>query len=89
MIILKLTKKNKEGLKGKFKIVGQVGLGIFVGAVMYFHPDVTVRSDNKVTTTNNVQMISETSPEEKSTTTTIPFFKNNELDYTKAISWIR
>jgi phospho-N-acetylmuramoyl-pentapeptide-transferase len=55
---------------------------------MYFHPDVTVRSDNKVTTTNNVQMISETSPEEKSTTTTIPFFKNNELDYTKAISWI-
>jgi phospho-N-acetylmuramoyl-pentapeptide-transferase len=85
---IKVSKKNKEGLKGKFKIVGQVGLGIFVGAVMYFHPDVTVRSDNKVTTTNNVQIISETSPEEKSTTTTIPFFKNNELDYTKAISWI-
>jgi phospho-N-acetylmuramoyl-pentapeptide-transferase len=85
---IKISKKNKEGLQGKFKIVGQVGLGIFVGAVMYFHPDVTVRSDNKVTTTNNVQMISETSPEEKSTTTTIPFFKNNELDYTKAISWI-
>jgi len=85
---IKISKKNKEGLDGKFKIVGQIGLGIFVGAVMYFHPDVTVRSDNKVTTTNNVQMISETSPEEKSTTTTIPFFKNNELDYTKAISWI-
>ncbi|PKG42417.1 phospho-N-acetylmuramoyl-pentapeptide-transferase [Psychroflexus sp. MES1-P1E] len=85
---IKISKKNKEGLEGKFKIVGQIGLGIFVGAVMYFHPDVTVRSDNKVTTTNNVQMISETSPEEKSTTTTIPFFKNNELDYTRAISWI-
>ena len=85
---IKISKKNKEGLQGKFKIVGQVGLGIFVGAVMYFHPDVTVRSDNKVTTTNNVQMISETSPEEKSTTTTIPFFKNNELNYTKATSWI-
>ncbi len=85
---IKTFKKNKEGLEGKFKIVGQIGLGIFVGAVMYFHPDVTVRSDNKVTTTNNVQMISETSPEEKSTTTTIPFFKNNELDYTRAISWI-
>jgi phospho-N-acetylmuramoyl-pentapeptide-transferase len=85
---IKISKKNKEGLQGKFKIVGQVGLGIFVGAVMYFHPDVTVRSDNKITTTNNVQMISETSPEEKSTTTTIPFFKNNELDYTKATSWI-
>ncbi|MFD0933509.1 phospho-N-acetylmuramoyl-pentapeptide-transferase [Psychroflexus salinarum] len=85
---IKTFKKNKEGLKGKFKVVGQVGLGIFIGAVMYFHPDVTVRSDNKVTTTNNVQVISETSPEEKSTTTTIPFFKNNELDYSKAISWI-
>ena len=85
---IKISKKNKEGLQGKFKIVGQVGLGIFVGAVMYFHPDVTVRSDNKITTTNNVQMISETSPEETSTTTTIPFFKNNELDYTKATSWI-
>lgn len=85
---IKTFRKNKEGLKGKFKIVGQVGLGIFVGAVMYFHPDVTVRSENVVTTTNNVQVISETSPEEKSTTTTIPFFKNNELDYSKAISWI-
>lgn len=85
---IKTFKKNKEGLKGRFKVVGQIGLGIFVGAVMYFHPDVTVRSDNKVTTTNNVQVISETSPEEKSTTTTIPFFKNNELDYSKAISWI-
>ena len=85
---IKTFKKNKEGLKGRFKVVGQVGLGIFVGAVMYIHPDVTVRPDNKVTTTNNVQVISETSPEEKSTTTTIPFFKNNELDYSKAISWI-
>ncbi|GAA0763412.1 phospho-N-acetylmuramoyl-pentapeptide-transferase [Psychroflexus lacisalsi] len=85
---IKTFKKNKEGLKGRFKVVGQVGLGIFVGAVMYFHPDVTVRPDNKVTNTNNVQVISETSPEEKSTTTTIPFFKNNELDYSKAISWI-
>ncbi|MBZ9651921.1 phospho-N-acetylmuramoyl-pentapeptide-transferase [Psychroflexus montanilacus] len=85
---IKTFKKNKEGLKGRFKVIGQVGLGLFVGAVMYFHPDVTVRPDNKVTTTNNIQVISETSPEEKSTTTTIPFFKNNELDYSKAISWV-
>ncbi|WP_019039051.1 phospho-N-acetylmuramoyl-pentapeptide-transferase [Psychroflexus tropicus] len=85
---IKTFKKNKEGLKGRFKVVGQIGLGIFVGAVMYFHPDVTVRSENVVTTTNNKQVITETSPEEKSTTTTIPFFKNNELDYSKAISWI-
>lgn len=85
---IKTFKKNKEGLKGKFKVVGQIGLGIFVGAVMYFHPDITVRSGNEVNTINNVQVISETSPEEKTTTTTIPFVKNNELDYTKAISWI-
>lgn len=85
---IKTFRKNKEGLKGRFKVVGQIGLGIFVGAVMYFHPDVTVRSDNQITTKNNVQVIAQTSPEEKSTTTTIPFFKNNELDYSKAISWI-
>ncbi|SDG68708.1 phospho-N-acetylmuramoyl-pentapeptide-transferase [Psychroflexus sediminis] len=85
---IKIFKKNKEGLKGKFKVVGQVGLGIFVGAVMYFHPDVTVRSENEVITKNNVQVITNTSPEEKSLITTIPFFKNNELDYSKAISWI-
>lgn len=85
---IKTFRKNKKGLEGKFKVVGQIGLGIFVGAVMYFHPDVTVRSDNVVTTTNNVQVISKTSLEEKSTTTTIPFFKNNELDYSKTISWI-
>ncbi|NEV93756.1 phospho-N-acetylmuramoyl-pentapeptide-transferase [Psychroflexus sp. YR1-1] len=85
---IKTFKKNKEGLKGKFKVVGQVGLGVFVGAVMYLHPDVTIRSENEVITENNTQVITNTSPEEKSLTTTIPFVKNNELDYTKAISWI-
>lgn len=85
---IKTFKKNKEGLKGKFKVVGQVGLGIFVGAVMYLHPDVTIRFENKVITENNAQVITSTSPEEKSLTTTIPFVKNNELDYTKAVSWI-
>jgi len=85
---IKTFKKNKEGLKGKFKVVGQVGLGLFVGAVMYFHPDITVRSQNNISKTDTIQVSSEISPEEKSTTTTIPFFKDNELDYSKAISWI-
>jgi phospho-N-acetylmuramoyl-pentapeptide-transferase len=85
---IKTFRKNKEGLKGRFKVVGQVGLGIFVGTVMYFHPDVTVRSENKVETSESAQVITKVSSEEKSTTTTIPFFKNNELDYSKAISWI-
>lgn len=85
---IKTFKRNKEGLKGKFKVVGQVGLGLFVGAVMYFHPDITVRSQNNISKTDTIQVSSEISPEEKSTTTTIPFFKDNELDYSKAISWI-
>lgn len=85
---IKTFKRNKEGLKGKFKVVGQVGLGLFVGAVMYFHPDITVRSPNNISKTDTIQVSSEISPEEKSTTTTIPFFKDNELDYSKAISWI-
>jgi len=85
---IKTFKKNKEGLKGKFKVVGQVGLGLFVGAVMYFHPDITVRSQNNISKTDTIQVSFEISPEEKSTTTTIPFFKDNELDYSKAISWI-
>ncbi|MFN2261992.1 MAG: phospho-N-acetylmuramoyl-pentapeptide-transferase [Psychroflexus sp.] len=85
---IKTFKKNKEGLQGKFKVIGQVGLGLFVGLVMYLHPDVTIRSDNKVNTENSSFVISETSSEVKSTTTTIPFVKNNELDYSKAITWI-
>jgi phospho-N-acetylmuramoyl-pentapeptide-transferase len=85
---IKTFKKNKEGLKGKFKVVGQVGLGLFVGAVMYFHPDITVRSQSNISKTDTIQVSSEISPEEKSTTTTIPFFKDNELDYSKAISWV-
>lgn len=85
---IKTFKKNKEGLQGKFKVIGQVGLGLFVGAVMYFHPDVTIRPDNEVTTQDSSFVISKTSSEVKSTTTTIPFVKNNELDYSKAITWL-
>ncbi|WP_127844362.1 phospho-N-acetylmuramoyl-pentapeptide-transferase [Psychroflexus aestuariivivens] len=85
---IKTFKKNKEGLQGKFKVIGQIGLGLFVGAVMYFHEDVTVRSDNEVITEDSSFVISKTSSEVKSTTTTIPFVKNNELDYSKAITWL-
>ncbi|MGB2087721.1 MAG: phospho-N-acetylmuramoyl-pentapeptide-transferase [Psychroflexus salarius] len=84
---IKTFKKNKEGLKGKFKVIGQVGLGIIVGSVMYFHEDVTVKEitikENTLTNTEVVQ-----SQELKSTTTTIPFVKNNELDYSKVLTWI-
>jgi phospho-N-acetylmuramoyl-pentapeptide-transferase len=86
---IKIFKKDKEGLKGKFKVVGQVGLGLIVGYVLYFHPGVTVRTDtSKVdiyNTTENV--ITPVGIEEKSTATTIPFFKNNEFDYAEILSW--
>lgn len=86
---IKIFKKDKEGLKGKFKVVGQVGLGLIVGYVLYFHPGVTVRTDtSKVdiyNTTANV--ITPVGVEEKSTATTIPFFKDNEFDYAELLSW--
>lgn len=86
---IKIFKKDKEGLKGKFKVVGQVGLGLIVGYILYFHPSVTVRTDTSrvdiYSTTQNV--ITPAGLEEKSTATTIPFFKNNEFDYAELLSW--
>ncbi|KAF2518101.1 phospho-N-acetylmuramoyl-pentapeptide-transferase [Flavobacterium salilacus subsp. salilacus] len=88
---IKKFKKDKEGLKGKFKVIGQVGLGLIVGYVLYFHPAVTVRTDtSKVdiyATTPEHDMVSAIPTEEKSTATTIPFFKNNEFDYADLLSW--
>ena len=77
---IKIKRKNKEGLKGRFKIIGQVGLGLIVGITLYFHPDVTIRE--------NAALGQEIVVNEKSTKTTIPLLKNNEFDYAKAITWI-
>jgi len=87
---IKVFRKNKEGLKGRFKVIGQIGLGIIVGSVMYFSDSITVRKDTQSTNiiTENQVTISTKIVEEKSTATTIPFFKNNELDYAEWISWI-
>lgn len=81
---IKVFKKDKEGLKGKFKVFGQIGLGIIVGSILYFHPDVTVREapNNMMDTEMAAQF------DVKSTATTIPFFKNNEFDYGQLISWM-
>ncbi len=89
---IKIFKKDKEGLKGKFKVIGQVGLGIIVGTVLYFNPSVTVRTDTgKVdvfkTNTVNTTVIVPAPIEEKSTATTIPFVKNNEFDYAEILAW--
>jgi len=85
---IKIFKKDKQGLKGIFKVIGQVGLGIIVGSVLYFHPEVTVRERAiESTAVNQSENIVSNYTESKSTLTTIPFTKNNELDYAKIIEW--
>jgi phospho-N-acetylmuramoyl-pentapeptide-transferase len=89
---IKTFKKDKEGLKGIFKVIGQVGLGIIVGSTMYFHPGVTVKEVTNISAITNVQSIEgggvSSGKELKSTMTTIPFVKNNEFNYTSLITWI-
>lgn len=92
---IKTFKKDKQGLKGIFKVIGQVGLGLIVGGIMYFHPGITVKEETNipvVTTSDFVDQveISTSTPTvgEKSTKTTIPFVKNNEFDYASLITWI-
>jgi len=86
---IKIFKKDKQGLKGIFKVIGQVGLGLIVGSVLYFNPNVTVRekSAKPITFNQTERVVSQAPKELKSTTTTIPFTKNNELDYAKFIEW--
>lgn len=92
---IKKFKQDKEGLKGRFKVLGQVGLGIIVGATFYFHKDVTIKEQlpnlqkqevlaNNTNVTPSMLFDAET----KSTKTTIPFVKDNEFDYADLITWI-
>ncbi len=85
---IKVFKKNKEGLKGRFKVLGQIVLGLIVGATLYFHPEVTMRDHSKTIITEQFQVEEVRGEEIKSTMTTVPFFKNNELDYSSFISWM-
>ena len=89
---IKKFKQDKKGLRGRFKVLGQVGLGIIVGATLYFHPDVTIKEertpDKQEIVVTNGTAVKQFKPEEKSMKTTIPFVKYNEFDYAKLISWI-
>jgi phospho-N-acetylmuramoyl-pentapeptide-transferase len=76
---IKIFKNNKGGLKGKFKIIGQVSLGLIVGLTLFFHPEVTLKNQNNIDSNNISQIIS--NDEYKSTKTTVPFLKDNEFDY--------
>ncbi len=88
---IKVFKKDKEGLKGKFKIVGQVSLGLLVGLVLFFNPNVTMKHELPK---NEIAIEAQNNPAayfgqaEHNVKTTIPFLKNNEFDYANLISWI-
>ena len=77
---IKIFKKNKAGLKGKFKLIGQISLGLIIGLTLFYHPDVTIKDQYGV---DEIQK----KIEYKSTKTTVPFLKDNELDYSYLISW--
>ncbi len=89
---IKVFKKDKKGLKGRFKVLGQIGLGILVGATMFFHEDITIREEIKSPVEGQEVIVNgpagnEFQLNERSTKTTIPFTKNNEFDYADLISW--
>ena len=80
-VYIKVFKKNKQGLKGKFKLFGQVVLGVFVGTILFFHPEVKVRT-NVEPISSLIQNTKETknfSNDIKAAITTIPLLKNNEF----------
>jgi len=92
---IKKFKNDKDGLKGRFKVLGQVGLGIIVGATLYFNPNVTIKE--KLPIAQQQEILAENpnalpnkffKAEERSTKTTIPFVKGNEFDYADLITWI-
>lgn len=85
---IKIFKKDKEGLKGRFKVMGQVVLGLIVGATLYFHPQVTIKEKDTTTITSNFKVERVFGEETKAVRTNVPFFKNNELDYADFISWM-
>jgi phospho-N-acetylmuramoyl-pentapeptide-transferase len=95
---IKVFRKNKAGLSGKLKVVGQVVLGIVVGCMMYFHPDITIKEKTEIAQYSQQHNLQDKSQYEqakvefqqessRSTKTTIPFVKNNEFDYSWLIKW--
>jgi phospho-N-acetylmuramoyl-pentapeptide-transferase len=92
---IKVFKKNKEGLAGRFKIVGQIGLGLIVGFVLYFNSHVVIREVGSVKSVPVTEAGIQNNTEEgtdyhdvKSTKTTVPFAKNNELDYGNLLPFV-
>ena len=101
---IKVFKKNKEGLAGRFKVIGQVGVGIIVGAIMWWHPDVTIKDPADRQYSGQVVEMTATDgtvfevfeadgglpiwEAKKSSETTVPFMKDNSFDYDRLVSWM-
>ena len=86
---IKVFKKDKNGLHGKFKIIGQVGIGLIVGVTLYCAPSAVIRENinKQVDEVKHTEVVEYAKEDIKSTQTTIPFFKNNNLDYADLFSW--
>ena len=85
---IKVFRKDKEGLKGKFKIIAQLGLGLIVGMTMYMSDDIVVRENIETRVGDNIEMVTHAKHNVKTTQTTIPFVKNNNFDYKKLVSFM-
>ena len=86
---IKVARRDKDGLKGKFKIVGQVGLGLIVGLTMVFSPSITMRENVEIENIENHEITVEYKAENiKSPQTTIPFVKNNNFNYAYFTQWM-
>ncbi|EHG22796.1 phospho-N-acetylmuramoyl-pentapeptide-transferase [Alloprevotella rava F0323] len=85
---IKIFKKNKEGLSGRYKIVGQVLISLAIGLTLYFSPDAVIHENVETRTVNNVTVVTHKSQPVKSTQTTIPFVKGNNFDYAQVTSFL-
>jgi len=85
---IKVFRKNKEGLKGRFKIVGQIGIGVIVGSTLYYHEDVVIREFSTPVSIEEGVVETPSFQDVKALRTTIPFVKNNELDYEKMLGFL-
>ncbi|MEA4949770.1 MAG: phospho-N-acetylmuramoyl-pentapeptide-transferase [Petrimonas sp.] len=85
---IKVFKKDKEGLKGKFKVVAQIGLGLIIGLIMYLSPNIVSRENTEIRVNNVIEQVQFRGQDIKTTKTTIPFVKNNNFDYRSLVSWM-
>lgn len=85
---IKIFRKDKDGLKGKFKVIAQLGLGLIVGMTMYMSDDIVVRENIETRVGDTIENVSYAKHDVKTTQTTIPFVKNNNFDYKKLVSFM-